>query len=208
MDFEAARDRMVAALERRGAIERETTAAAMRAVPRHEFVPGPRREAAYEDRPLPIGHEATISAPHMVARMTDLLAVGDGDRVLEVGTGCGYHAAVVAEVVGDGNVYSVEYVPDLAAAARGRFDRLGYGIRVRTGDGREGWPEHAPYDAAYLTCATESVPDRVVADARTGGRIVAPVGRVRQELVRLVVTADGTRRESRGGVRFVRMRGG
>lgn len=207
MDFEAARDRMVAELERRGAIEREATAEAMRTVPRHEFVPGPRREAAYEDRPLPIGHEATISAPHMVARMTDLLSVTDGDQVLEVGTGCGYHAAVVAAVVGDGNVYTVEYVPDLAAAARERFDRLGYEVRVRTGDGREGWPEHAPYDAAYLTCATESIPDRIVADTREGGRVVAPVGGARQELVRLVVTADGTCRETHGGVRFVRMRG-
>jgi protein-L-isoaspartate(D-aspartate) O-methyltransferase len=198
---------LVERLRERGVIERESTAAAIGAVPRHEFVPEERRANAYVDRPLPIGAGQTISAPHMVAVMTDLLALSPGDRVLEVGTGCGYHAAVTAELV-DGTVYSVEYDPELAAAARDRLARLGYDVAVRTGDGREGWPEHAPYDAAYLTCAPRSVPDAVIEQVRPEGVTVAPVGDRRQELVRLRRRADGgVDREPHGGVRFVPMRG-
>jgi protein-L-isoaspartate(D-aspartate) O-methyltransferase len=202
------RARLIERLQGVGVAERATTAAALRAVPRHEFVPEGRREAAYVDRPLPIGGGQTVSAPHMVARMTDLLALDAGDRVLEIGTGCGYHAAVTAAIVGDGNVYSVEFDPDLAAAARERLDRLGYDVTVRTGDGRDGWADHAPYDAAYLTCAPRSVPDAIVEQIRPAGVVVAPVGDRRQELVRLRRRADGgVDRETFGGVRFVPMRG-
>ncbi|PSQ43476.1 protein-L-isoaspartate O-methyltransferase [Halobacteriales archaeon SW_7_68_16] len=166
----------------------DATAAALRAVPRHEFVPGDRRDEAYDDRPLPIGDGQTISAPHVVARMCDLLELGTGDRTLEIGTGCGYHAAVTAELVGSATVHSVEYSRRLAASARDRLDRLGYGgISIRVGDGREGWPDHAPYDAGYLTCAVGSFPESVVAQLRDGGRLVGPIGH--------------------GGVRFVEMRG-
>lgn len=206
-DFEAARNRMVDRLKKRGSIERESTERALRSVPRHEFVPQSRRDSAYADRPLPIGHEQTISAPHMVAIMTDLLELEPGDAVLEIGTGCGYHAAVVAEIVGPGNVYSVEYVPEHAEAASERLDRLGYEVHVRQGDGHRGWPEHAPYDAAYLTCATPKIPDNIL-DQVDDGLIVAPVGTTHQELVRAVVTSDGVTRETHGAVRFVPMRGG
>jgi len=207
-DHEAARRRLVERLSRGGHVSRKSTERALRSVPRHEFVPADAGEP-YADRPLPIGHDQTVSAPHMVARMTDLLAVDRGDEVLEIGTGCGYHAAVVNEVVGDGNVYSVEYVPELAERARERFDRLGYDIHVRVGDGRQGWPEHAPYDAAYLTCAPASVPGAVVEQVLPGGVVVAPVGRRRQELVRLRIGEDGVAdRERHGGVRFVPMQGG
>ena len=134
-DYTAERRRLVEYLRRRtGASER--TLSAIATVPRHEFVPEERREHAYADRPLPIGHGQTISAPHMVAVMVDLLEVAAGDRVFEVGTGCGYHAAVVAEIVGDGNVYSVEYVPDLAHAAEERLRRSGYDVTVRGPSGR------------------------------------------------------------------------
>ena len=178
----------------------------MLAVPRHEFVPEDRRGAAYEDRPLPIGEGQTISAPHMVAMMTDLLALGPGDQVLEIGTGCGYHAAVTAEIV-DG-LRSVEYHEPLAVAARERLARLGYEVDIRVGDGHEGWPEGAPYDAAYLTCATPEIPAAVVRQIRPGGRIVAPVGTRRQTLVRATRRADGELDiEEHGGVRFVRMQG-
>ena len=208
MEFETARDEMVDRLLDAGRIERERTAAALRAVPRHEFVPTDRRESAYEDRPLPIGNGQTISAPHMVGVMLDRLALSSGDRVLEIGTGCGYHAAATAEVVGPGAVYSVEYVPDLAERARETLDRLGYDVRIRTGDGHEGWSGHAPYDAAYLTCATPDIPAEIVRQVRPGGYVLAPVGRARQELVRLRVRVDGaTERETFGGVRFVRMQG-
>lgn len=204
-----ARERLIERLARRRDTS-ERVLEAMRSVPRHEFVPDATPERAYADRPLPIGDGQTISAPHMVAIMTDLLDLEAGDRVLEIGTGCGYHAAVTAELVGEtGEVYGVEYVADLAESARDRLDRLGYGevVNVRVGDGHEGWPDPAPYDAAYLTCAAENgVPDAVVGQTREGGRIVAPVGgRAHQELVRLTVTPEGTERENHGGVRFVPM---
>ncbi|WP_435117466.1 protein-L-isoaspartate(D-aspartate) O-methyltransferase [Halolamina sp. C58] len=209
MEFERRREQLVERLRDRGTIERDVTAEALRSVPRHEFVPEDRRSEAYRDQPLPIGEGQTVSAPHMVVVMVDRLRLEPGDQVLEIGTGCGYHAAVTAEVVGEENVFSVEYVPELADRARETFDRLGYDIAVRTGDGHEGWPEHAPYDAAYLTCAAEAVPSAVVEQVRPGGRVLAPVGSARQELVRLTVREDGrTERETFGGVRFVRMQGG
>jgi protein-L-isoaspartate(D-aspartate) O-methyltransferase len=207
-DYETARERLVERLRSRGYLEREATAEALRAVPRHEFVPAGRRGEAYADRPLPIGEDQTISAPHMVGMMTDLLAPDPGETILEVGTGCGYHAAVTSEAVGDGNVYSVEYVESLAADARERFERLGYDVHVRVGDGHEGWPEHAPYDGAYLTCAAEDIPPAVAEQVRPGGRVVAPLGTHSQRLVRAEVGEAGIEnREDHGGVRFVSMQG-
>lgn len=181
---------------------------AMRTVPRHEFVPPEKQSVAYEDRPLPIGNNQTVSAPHMVAMMADDLDLDAGDRVLEIGTGCGYHAAVTAELVGASNVFSVEVDADLADQARTRFADLGYDdISVRVGDGREGWPEHAPYDAVYLTCAAPDFPEPLIEQVRDGGVLLAPLGRLRQELVRATVEDGSLSREQRGGVRFVRMRG-
>ena len=193
-------DRLTAREDLDGATE-----AAMRAVPRHAFVSESRQDAAYDDRPLPIGRGQTISAPHMVAIMTDLLAFSPGQRVLEIGTGCGYHAAVTAEVVGAPNVYTVEYHKDLAERARERLAATGYGqISVRTGDGREGWREHAPYDRAYLTCAAPSVPSAVVEQVRPGGLVLAPIGGSKQRLVRASKREDGSlKREHHGPVRFV-----
>lgn len=208
-DFEDERDRLVERLADRERIERESTLDALRSVPRHEFVPPNRRKRAYEDRPLPIGDDQTISAPHMVAMMTDLLALEPGDRVLEIGTGCGYHAAVTAEVVGPENVFSVEYHDSLAERARERLADLGYGeISVRVGDGHEGWADHAPYDAAYLTCAADGFPDAVVEQVRPEGRLLAPIGTATQQLVLARRRADGVLdRETHGAVRFVPMQG-
>ncbi|HKJ59716.1 MAG TPA: protein-L-isoaspartate(D-aspartate) O-methyltransferase [Halobacteriales archaeon] len=206
-DFEAARERMVDGLA--GRIERPSTEAAMRAIPRHEFVPEGRRDEAYADRPLPIGEGQTVSAPHMVAEMVDRLALEPGERVLEIGTGCGYHAAVTAEVVGPENVKSVEYHGPLAEAARERLDAMGYGeISVRVGDGWAGWPEHAPYDAAYLTCAAPEFPPAVVDQLRVSGRALAPIGTSSQRLVRLERRPDDVERERLTRVRFVPMQGG
>lgn len=207
-DFETQREALVERLQRRQRIEHETTANALRAVPRHEFVPEDRRRDAYSDRPLPIGDGQTISAPHMVAIMVDVLDLAAGESVLEIGTGCGYHAAVTAEVVGPANVYTVEYSSALADRARERLDRLRYGdVSIRIGDGKRGWPEHAPYDAAYLTCAATDFPDDVIDQVSTGGRILAPLGTTRQTLVLAHKRPDGRlEREDHGGVRFVQMR--
>jgi protein-L-isoaspartate(D-aspartate) O-methyltransferase len=207
-NLDAARRRLVTQLVERGHVERESTVRALRAVPRHEFVPGGSQRRAYEDRPLSIGNGQTISAPHMVAIMTDLLGLDRGDRVLEIGTGCGYHAAVVSEIVGPGNVYSVEYDAELANESRSRLARLGYDVHVRHGDGFAGWPDHAPYDRAYLTCAPASVPETIVRQVRSGGRVVAPEGKRVQTLVVLTPTEMGVERETHGRVRFVPMRGG
>lgn len=206
----AERDRLVEQLQHRGYCTRESTITAMRSVPRHAFVPADRRDAAYEDRPLPIGDGQTISAPHMVAMMVDLLELAPGDRVLEVGTGCGYHAAVVAAVVDPSNVFTIEVSPELADSARDRLESLGYGdISIRVGDGADGWAEHAPYDAVYLTCATPDIPDELVDQVRPGGRLLAPVGTAAQELVLCTIDETGVAdREHHGGVRFVSMRSG
>jgi protein-L-isoaspartate(D-aspartate) O-methyltransferase len=205
-----AREAMVERLRRRGYVDDDRVAEALRSVPRHEFVPEGQRSNAYADRPLSIGSDQTVSAPHMVGMMTELLDPALDDRVLEVGTGCGYHAAVTAETVPEGHVYSVEYDDDLAGEAQARLARLGYGDRVsvRVGDGREGWDAHAPFDGAYLTCAVPSVPDAVLNQVAVGGRIVAPVGETHQELVRLEKhDAETVERSEHGGVRFVRIRG-
>ena len=197
---EALVDRLAGRRDLSAATER-----AIRAVPRHAFVPADRQAAAYDDTPLPIGEGQTISAPHMVAIMTDLLEAEEGDRVLEVGTGCGYHAAVTAEVVGAGNVYSVEYHDSLARQARETLRKAGYGdVSVRAGDGREGWPAHAPYDRAYFTCAAPDFPGAVVEQVRAGGLVLAPIGERTQTLVRARKREDGgLDRERHGGVRFV-----
>jgi len=206
-DYTAQRERLIEGLRNR--IDDERVLDAMVAVPRHEFVPESNRTNAYADRPLPIGEGQTISAPHMVAIMAELLDLDPGTRVLEIGTGCGYHAAVTAELVGPENVYSVEYLDSLARESRRRLADLGYGhVSIRAGDGHDGWPEHGPYDRAYLTCAAPDFPADVVEQVRPGGILLAPLGRGRQTLVRAVKREDGTLdREKHGGVRFVEMQG-
>ena len=166
--------------------------AAMKAVPRHEFVKPSDVVAAYVNRPQAIGHGQTISQPYIVALMTDLLDLGDSDRVLEVGTGCGYQAAVLAEMGARG--FSVETVEKLAQASRQRLARLSYGdVEVRTGDGFRGWPEKAPFDAIIVTAAPERIPEALVEQLRRGGRMVVPIGRVHQAqtLVRLAKDQNG-----------------
>jgi len=204
MDFAEQRAALVDRLAEREDLS-PATDAAMRAVPRHAFVPAHRRQEAYADRPLPIGQGQTISAPHMVAVMTELLDASGGDAVLELGTGCGYHAAVTAELVGPGNVYSVEYHADLAARARETLAAVGYeAVSVRTGDGKDGWAAHAPYDATYLTCAAEEFPDPVVDQVAPDGVVLGPLGDDSQVLVRAHPGPGGSLdRERHGTVRFV-----
>lgn len=165
---------------------------AMRAVPRHRFVPESLRDRAYVNRPLPIGHGQTISQPYIVALMTDLLEVEPDDRVLEIGTGSAYQAAVLAELVE--TVYTLEIVPELAAQAKERLDDLGYGnVHARHGDGYHGWPEHAPFDAVIVTAAAGHVPPPLIEQLARGGTMVIPVGSPfsTQQLMLVKKTADG-----------------
>jgi protein-L-isoaspartate(D-aspartate) O-methyltransferase len=149
--------------------------AALRAVPRDRFVPEGRTVEAWCNRPLPIGHGQTISQPFIVAFMTDLLALRTGARVLEVGTGSGYQAAVLAEL--DADIYSVEVIPALAERAAAALAAAGYGaVHLRDGDGAAGWPEAAPFDAIIVTAAAPETPAALIAQLRQGGRMVVPVG--------------------------------
>jgi protein-L-isoaspartate(D-aspartate) O-methyltransferase len=165
---------------------------AMRRVARHDFVNGADRAAAYGNYPLSIGHGQTISQPYIVALMTDLLDLGPESRVLEVGTGSGYQAAILGELAGQ--VYSVEIIPTLADMARKRLASMGYdNVTVRWGNGREGWPEQAPFDAIIVTAAAEAIPAPLLEQLKPGGRMVIPVGSHwgGQELVLISKGADG-----------------
>jgi protein-L-isoaspartate(D-aspartate) O-methyltransferase len=181
--------------------------AAMRKVPRHEFVPEDLREAAYEDGPLPIGEGQTISQPYIVAYMTEKLELGGGERVLEVGTGSGYQAAVLGELASE--VYTIEIVEKLARRAEKDLERLGYeNIHVRHGDGYRGWPEKAPFDAIIVTAAPGRVPEPLVEQLAKGGRMILPVGDAYQELILITRDDEGVvRRQRLIGVRFVPMTG-
>nr|WP_243286582.1 protein-L-isoaspartate(D-aspartate) O-methyltransferase [Geothrix terrae] len=179
---------------------------AMGRVPRHEFVPAAQRSQAYEDWPLAIGYGQTISQPYIVAFMTAALAPRPGDRVLEIGTGSGYQAAVLAGLVAE--VYTMEIVEPLAQRAEADLKRLGYtNVKVRAGDGHLGWPEAAPFDAIIVTCAPEDVPQALVDQLKVGGRMIIPVGSQwgAQELYLLRKTATGLRRQGVLPVRFVPM---
>lgn len=179
--------------------------AAMRRVLRHAFVPSDAVERAYADAPLPIGQGQTISQPYMVARMTELAGARPGIKVLDVGTGSGYQAAVLAELVD--RVYSIEVLEPMADAARERLADLGYAnIEVHCGDGNLGWEEHAPYDAIVVAAAPEAVPPALVEQLGPGGRLVIPVGEQggEQKLLVLTKSTDGAIwREVQGHVRFV-----
>jgi protein-L-isoaspartate(D-aspartate) O-methyltransferase len=181
--------------------------AAMEEVPRHLFVPDSERDQAYEDHPLPIGGGQTISQPYIVGLMTALLDLRPGSRVLEIGTGSGYQAAVLSRVAGQ--VYSVEIVPALGAQARETLARLGYdNVHVRIGDGYRGWPEAAPFDGILLTAAPHAVPPPLLAQLKPGGRLVLPLGGFDQELMLLTKGPDGAVKEEKVlPVRFVPMTG-
>ncbi len=180
--------------------------AALRKVPRDLFVRPDLRDLAYEDRPLPIGHGQTISQPYIVALMTELATTPETRRALDVGTGSGYQAAVLAELVSE--VYTIEFIPELAAAARAPLESHG-NVHCRCGDGQEGWPEAAPFDAIIAACATREIPEELIEQLAPGGRLVVPTGSTFQELVLVEKDADGTvRRSAHGGVSFVPMVGG
>ncbi|MFP8881862.1 MAG: protein-L-isoaspartate(D-aspartate) O-methyltransferase [Myxococcota bacterium] len=180
--------------------------AAMREVPRHEFVPESERARAYDDHPLPIGYRQTISQPYIVAAMTERLELTGDQRVLEIGTGSGYQTAVLARLAKE--VYSIEIIEELAERASADLSRLGYhNVTLRSGDGYRGWSEHAPFDAIIVTAAPDHVPQPLIDQLAMGGRMVVPVGKWSQELVLLRRTPDGVERKHFMNVRFVPMTG-
>jgi protein-L-isoaspartate(D-aspartate) O-methyltransferase len=203
---DAERRRMVDAQLRTRDITDARVLEAMLKVPRHLFVPDDVRARAYDDRPLPIGFDQTISQPYIVAFMTQALDVQPGHRVLEIGTGSGYQAAVLAELAGQ--VYTIEIVAPLADRARATLAGLGYrNVDVRTGNGYLGWPEHAPYDRVMVTAAPERVPAALVEQLKVGGLMAIPVGTVEQELRIMRRTANGMQTLRTLPVRFVPMTG-
>lgn len=179
---------------------------AMRAVPRHLFAPVGFVDAAYRDAPIPLGPQQTISQPYIVALMLQLLALGRNDRVLEIGAGSGYQTALLAELVGE--VFAIELDSVLTERAQRLLAEQKYSnVQLRCGDGRLGWPEHAPFDVIVVAAASEEVPRELVRQLAPGGRMILPVGdREEQELVFLSKTEDGLESEFFGGVRFVPMR--
>jgi protein-L-isoaspartate(D-aspartate) O-methyltransferase len=199
------RRQMVEVLRQRYDMTDPNVLAAMEAVPRHWFVPSSRQRTAYADSPLPIGHGQTISQPFIVAFMTQLLDLTPASKVLEIGTGSGYQAAVLTEFTP--HVYTIEIVEPLGQRAKQTFQERGYHtIRTTIGDGYKGWPEHAPFDAVIVTCAPDHIPKPLIEQLRTGGRIVIPVGGVHavQELYLVVKRADGSlSRRPMMPVRFV-----
>ncbi len=204
-DFAAQRQQMVVSQISGRGISDAAVLKAMETVPRHRFVPPEIRALAYGDTPLPIGHGQTISQPYIVALMSQLLAVEPGRRVLEIGTGSGYQAAVLAEM--GVHVFTIEIVPELGRQAIGVLDALGYKtIRVKIGDGYKGWPEHAPFDAIIVTCAPTNVPEPLKAQLAEGGRMVIPSGeKYNQQLFLLTKQAGKIKQEKIVDVRFVPM---
>src|SRR5437763_302468 len=204
-NFAAQRQRMVEKQLKARGIKDERVLTAMARVPREEFIPANARADAYEDGPLPIGYDQTISQPYVVAFMTEQLRPKTSDRVLEIGSGSGYQAAILGELVAD--VYTIEIVEPLAKTAEATLQRLGYkNVHIKMGDGYKGWPEQAPFDAIIVTCAPDKVPQPLVDQLKEDGRMVIPVGeRFAQELY-LLEKKNGQLKESVTlPVRFVPM---
>ena len=203
-NWQALRQQMVDTQIRARQVQSEAVLQAMARVPRHLFVPESLRPHAYEDRPLPIGREQTISQPYIVGYMTDVLQLEPSHRVLEIGTGSGYQAAVLAEIAT--HVYSIEIVAELAEGARRALTESGYrNVDVRTGNGYLGWPDRAPFDRIIVTAAPPTIPNALVDQLAVGGIMVVPVGTDYQEIAIISRSASGTTETRTIGVRFVPM---
>ena len=204
--YESERDEMVDRQIAARGVRDARVLAALRRVPRHRFVPPELASESYDDRPLPIGHRQTISQPYIVAAMSEAIRPEPDDRVLEIGTGSGYQAAVLAELVAE--VYTIEIVAPLGDEARRTLEALGYrNVKVRIGDGFAGWPEAAPFDAIVVTAAPEVIPPPLLEQLAPGGRLVIPVGDAWQELRLVTKTPSGFETETLMPVRFVPMTG-
>jgi len=205
-DYTKARQEMVDSQIAAREIKDKAVLDAMRKVKRHLFVPDEMKSYSYTDGPLPIGEGQTISQPYIVAIMTELLEPKKDDKVLEIGTGSGYQAAILAEIVKE--VYTIEIVPKLAKTAEERLKELGYkNITVKCGDGYQGWLEHAPFDSVIVTAAPDHIPQPLVDQLKIGGKLVIPVGDLYQELIVVTKTKDGVKKKTVIPVRFVPMTG-
>jgi len=203
-NFSAMRERMVETQIRARDVQNAAVLNAMGTVPRHLFVPDDLQPFAYDDRPLPIGRDQTISQPYIVAYMTEALQLEPAHTVLEIGTGSGYQAAILAAIVKQ--VYSVEIVPDLAATARRALAAAGYtNVEVRSGNGYLGWRDHAPFDRIIVTAAPPEIPEPLVEQLAVGGVMVVPVGTANQQIVVIKKTPDGIVQKRTIEVRFVPM---
>jgi len=201
-----ARHEMVDQQIRQRGVREPDVLRAMDTVPRHLFIPPEHRDQAYADAPLPIGYGQTISQPYIVALMTELLHLDRSDKVLEIGTGSGYHAAVLSRVAGQ--VYTIEIIDALAKQARQTLAELGYdNVHVKSGDGYQGWPDAAPFDAIILTAAPPKIPQPLIDQLKVGGRMVVPVGSFVQDLQLITKTAHGIEKRTVAPVRFVPMTG-
>jgi protein-L-isoaspartate(D-aspartate) O-methyltransferase len=204
-EFAEQRRNLIEELRAQGVTSQSVLDALMK-VPRHEFVPRAHRHLAYENRPLPIGHEQTISQPFIVAYMTEAAEIAPGEKVLEIGTGSGYQAAVLAELAKE--VYTIEIIPALAEGARSLLRQMKYqNVQVRTGNGYEGWVEHAPYDAIVVTAAPDHVPQALVDQLAVRGKMVIPVGSTFQQMVIITKNESGVVERRTIPVRFVPMTG-
>lgn len=200
------REKMVEEQIRKRGVKDKRVLEVMRKVPRHLFVDPDSMDAAYEDNAMPIQCDQTISQPYIVALMTELLKLNTSSKVLEIGTGCGYQTAVLAEIVEQ--VYTVEIIPELAASASKRFEEIGYrNIHKRYGNGYYGWEKYAPYDRIIVTAAPKQLPNRLIEQLAEGGLMVLPIGDYHQDLVRISRTEHGIECKTVSGVRFVPMTG-
>ena len=205
-DYERERRQMVERQIRARDVKDKAVLEAMRRVPRHRFVPSQIAHRAYEDNPLPIGQGQTISQPYIVAYMTEAAEVSKNDKVLEIGTGSGYQAAVLGELARE--VYTIEIIPELAERAQKTLAEMGYtNVHVRAGNGYLGWPEHAPFDAIVVTAAPDEIPQALVEQLAVGGKMVVPVGAGDQDMMIITKTKDGVIQKKTIPVRFVPMTG-
>ena len=205
-DYADLREKMVDEQIRKRGVKDKRVLEVMRKVPRHLFVDSDSMDAAYEDNAMPIQCDQTISQPYIVGLMTELLELKAASKVLEIGTGCGYQTAVLAEIVED--VYTVEILPELAESASKRFEKFGYrNIHRRYGNGYYGWEKYAPYDRIIVTAAPKKLPNRLIKQLAADGLMILPIGDYHQDLVRIVRTEQGIECKTVSGVRFVPMTG-
>ena len=206
MQFDELRGQLVRKLKREARISTQSVESAFNDIPRELFVPNDQKKYAYTDEPLPIGEDQTISQPYIVAYMTEKLELSSGDKVLEIGTGSGYQAAVLSELVD--SVFTIEIVDVLAKRAEKKLAAMGYkNIYVKSGDGYKGWPEHAPFDAIIITAAPTIIPEPLVEQLKVGGQLILPLGDYSQDLFLITKNQDGITEQRLLPVRFVPMTG-